>query len=284
MMRAAGPPPVSLAACLAASPAARAPPSRSNRSRRRRNTSRKARSGAIAARRISADRAGGAADCEKAVEPAPAPAPDRRLQLRRRRTDAAAASRRPSPPPPVGGLDAAAGGRAAADRLRRTGAGGPRAQPAARRPAALRRAQTATTSSRELATVTQLLTRQRTDANRVRLAVLYTLSRANPQDDQRAVQLLDNVARATPARRPSSSSRWCCRRRSQGRQRAVRDEQQKADTALQKLEALRQMERSLHPRSRAQRRRPAVPAAAGRRLGGGGSGGGSRRWQAVMKI
>src|SRR6185503_3055213 len=36
---------------------------------------------------------------------------------------------------------------------------------------------------RELANITQVLGRQRTDANRVRLAVLYTLSRANPQDD-----------------------------------------------------------------------------------------------------
>ena len=48
-----------------------------------------------------------------------------------------------------------------------------------------------------------------------------------------------------------------------GRQRAVREEQQKADAALQKLEALRQMERSLlRDRTRGGG-------------GGGGSGGGS---------
>ena len=47
-----------------------------------------------------------------------------------------------------------------------------------------------------------------------------------------------------------------------GRQRAVRDEQQKADAALQKLEALRQMERSLL--------RDRVRSGGG----GGGSGGG----------
>ena len=48
-----------------------------------------------------------------------------------------------------------------------------------------------------------------------------------------------------------------------GRQRAVRDEQLKADAALQKLEALRQMERSLL--------RDRVRSGGG---GGGGSGGG----------
>ena len=49
--------------------------------------------------------------------------------------------------------------------------------------------------------------------------------------------------------------------------RAVRDEQQKADAAVQKLEALRQMERSLL-RDRI-------------RSGGGGGGGGGveRRWR-----
>ena len=41
---------------------------------------------------------------------------------------------------------------------------------------------------RELAGATAGLARSRTDANRVRLAVLYTLVRATPQDDQRAQQ------------------------------------------------------------------------------------------------
>ncbi|HET9337689.1 MAG TPA: hypothetical protein VFQ55_01695, partial [Casimicrobiaceae bacterium] len=57
---------------------------------------------------------------------------------------------------------------------------------------------------RELNAATSALARERTDANRVRLAVLYTLSHASPQDDQRALQLLDNVARsgggATPVK------------------------------------------------------------------------------------
>ena len=51
---------------------------------------------------------------------------------------------------------------------------------------------------RELNTATQALARQRTDASRVRLAVLYTLAKSSPQDDQRALQLLENVAKSNP--------------------------------------------------------------------------------------
>src|SRR4029450_5412317 len=43
---------------------------------------------------------------------------------------------------------------------------------------------------RELTTSTQALTRQRTDANRVRLAVLYSLTKNSPQDDQRAPHVI----------------------------------------------------------------------------------------------
>ncbi len=98
---------------------------------------------------------------------------------------------------------------------------------------------------REFASATQALARQRTDANRVRLAVLYTLVRSSPQDDQRALQLFDNVAKSAP---PTSSIRHLAavlQAQVVERQRAVRDEQQKADAAIQKLEALREMERSL---------------------------------------
>jgi len=97
---------------------------------------------------------------------------------------------------------------------------------------------------RELAAATQALSRQRTDVNRVRLAVLYTLLRT-PQDDQRAVQLFENVAKGTAP--PAAVRQLAAVLHSQviERQRAVRDEQQKADSAIQKLEALRAMERSL---------------------------------------
>jgi hypothetical protein len=117
---------------------------------------------------------------------------------------------------------------------------------------------------RELANATQALGRQRTDANRIRLAVLYTLSRASPQDDQRALQLLDNVSRSNPGSPAVKQLAFVLQAQIVGRARAVRDEQQKADAALQKLEALRQMERSLI-RERAR-------SGGG---GGGGSGGGS---------
>jgi hypothetical protein len=113
---------------------------------------------------------------------------------------------------------------------------------------------------RELGNVTLVLGRQRTDANRVRLAVLYTLSRTNPQDDQRALQLLDNVAKSNPGSPAVKQLAFVLQAQISGRARAVREEQQKADAALQKLEALRQMERSLL-RDRA-------------RSGGGGGGGG----------
>jgi uncharacterized membrane protein YgcG len=98
---------------------------------------------------------------------------------------------------------------------------------------------------RELGTATQALTRQRTDANRVRLAVLYSLTKNSPQDDQRALQLLDNVAKngaGSPAVKQVAS---VLQAQIAERQRAVRDEQVKADAAIQKLEALRAMERSL---------------------------------------
>ena len=98
---------------------------------------------------------------------------------------------------------------------------------------------------RELAAATQALSRQRTDVNRVRLAVLYTLLRNSAQDDQRAVQLFENVAKNAPPTSPVRQLAAVLQSQVIERQRAVRDEQQKADAAIQKLEALRAMERSL---------------------------------------
>lgn len=116
---------------------------------------------------------------------------------------------------------------------------------------------------RELVAATQALSRQRTDVNRVRLAVLYTLLRT-PQDDQRAVQLFENVAKGTAP--PTAVRQLAAVLHSQviERQRAVRDEQQKADSAIQKLEALRAMERSLL--------RDRVRSGGGGGAGAGGSG------------
>jgi hypothetical protein len=98
---------------------------------------------------------------------------------------------------------------------------------------------------REIAAATQALGRQRTDVNRVRLAVLYTLLRSSPQDDQRALQLFENVAKNAPAPSPVRHLAAVLQAQVVERQHAVRDEQQKADAAIQKLEALREMERSL---------------------------------------
>ena len=117
---------------------------------------------------------------------------------------------------------------------------------------------------RERDNATATLTRQRTDANRVRLAVLYTLVHASPQDDQRALQLFDNVAHSNPGSTGIKQLAAVLQLQITERQKAVRDEQQKADKAIQKLEALREMERSLL--------RDRVRSGGG---GGGGGGGGS---------
>jgi hypothetical protein len=116
---------------------------------------------------------------------------------------------------------------------------------------------------RELANATAALGRQRTDANRVRLAVLYTLVRANPQDDLRALQLFENVAKSNPGPTPIKQLAAVLQAQVTERQKAVRDEQKKADEAIQKLEALRALERSLL--------RDRVRSGGG---GGGGAGGG----------
>ena len=113
---------------------------------------------------------------------------------------------------------------------------------------------------REQNAVTQLLARQRTDFNRIRLAVLLTLSKT-PQDDQRAVQLLETVVKSNPGTPAAKQLAAVMQVQVAERMRAVRDEQQKADAAVKKLEALRNMERDLL-RDRI-------------RSGGGGGGGGS---------
>jgi hypothetical protein len=118
---------------------------------------------------------------------------------------------------------------------------------------------------RELASASTALTRQRNDANRVRLAVLYTMLRTTPADDQRALQLFDNVAKNSPAPTPIKQLAAVLQAQVSERQKAIRDEQQKADKAIQKLEALRDMERSLM--------RDRVRSGGGGGGGGGGAGG-----------
>jgi hypothetical protein len=114
---------------------------------------------------------------------------------------------------------------------------------------------------RELAAMSQTVARTRSDANRVRLAVLHTLSRQSAQDDQRAMQLLEQVAKGNPGFPALKQLAAVLQAQVAERVRAVRDEQAKSEAALQKLEALRAMERSLL-RDRV-------------RSGGGGGGAGS---------
>jgi hypothetical protein len=130
---------------------------------------------------------------------------------------------------------------------------------------------------REITTATQTLNRQRTDANRVRLAVLYTHAKASPQDDQRALQLLENVAKSNPGSPAVKQVAIVLQAQIAERQRAVKDEQQKADMAIQKLEALRAMERSLmRDRIRGGGGAGAGGSGSGSGGGGGGGGGGGR--------
>ena len=109
------------------------------------------------------------------------------------------------------------------------------------------------------------LTRQRTDFNRIRLAVLHTLAKT-PQDDQRAVQLLRRVVKNNPGSPAAKQLAAVVQVQVAERMRAVRDEQQKADAAVKKLEALRNMERDLL--------RDRIRSGGGGGAGGGSSGGG----------
>ena len=98
---------------------------------------------------------------------------------------------------------------------------------------------------REAQAMTQAVARSRNDSNRVRLAVLYTLSRQGTQDDQRALQLFDAVAKSNPASPALRQLAAVLSAQVAERLRAVRDEQARSEAAIQKLEALRAMERSL---------------------------------------
>ena len=118
---------------------------------------------------------------------------------------------------------------------------------------------------REQNVVNQLLAKQRTDYNRIRLAVLLTLSKT-AQDDQRAMQLLESVIKSNPGSPAAKQLAAVVQVQVAERVRAVRDEQQKADAVQRKLEALRNMERDLL--------RDRIRSGGGGGGGGGSSGGG----------
>lgn len=114
---------------------------------------------------------------------------------------------------------------------------------------------------REQQAINQQVARTRSDAVRLRLGVLYTLTRQNVQDDQRALQLFDGIVKGNPGPTAVKQLAAVLSVQVAERIRAVKDEQARSEAAIQKLEALRAMERSLL-RDRV-------------RSGGGGGGAGS---------
>ena len=132
---------------------------------------------------------------------------------------------------------------------------------------------------REVTAATQTLNRQRTDANRVRLAVLFTLAKTSPQDDQRALQLLDNVAKSNPGSPAVKQVAVVLQAQISERLRAVQG--RAAEGRRRDSEARSAAGDGAQPdarsHSRRRRRRAAVAAAAGSSGGGGGGGGGRRR-------
>jgi len=120
---------------------------------------------------------------------------------------------------------------------------------------------------RELAAANQAVTRTRSDAARIRLAVLLTLPAAGPPDDARALSLLDSVVGKNAGNSSLKQIAAILYGQISERMRSVRDEQRKTAAAQEKLDALRAVERSLL----LERSRNAGGA------GGGGGGGGTGR-------
>ena len=119
---------------------------------------------------------------------------------------------------------------------------------------------------RELAAANLALTRSRSDANRMRLAMLLTLPTAGPPDDARALSLLEPIVGRSGNASPMKQIASLLHAQIAERARSVREEQRKTAVAQEKLDALRAVERSLLlERSR---------NAGG---GGGGGGGGTGR-------
>jgi len=124
---------------------------------------------------------------------------------------------------------------------------------------------------RELAAATQAANRSRTDATRIRLALLLTFPGTGAQDDARALALLDAVIGRNAAASPLKQLASVLSAQIAERIRGVRDEQRRTAAAQEKLDALRSVERSLlMERSRN------GGGGSGAGGGGGGTGGGSR--------
>lgn len=120
---------------------------------------------------------------------------------------------------------------------------------------------------RELTATTAALNRGRTDANRIRLAILLTLPAAGPTDDGRALTLLDSVTGRPGGASPLKQLAVVLYAQISERQRGMSEERKKSAAAQEKLDQLRAVERSLL----LERNRNAGGA------GGGGGGGGTGR-------
>jgi hypothetical protein len=119
---------------------------------------------------------------------------------------------------------------------------------------------------RELANANVAMNRTRSDANRIRVAMLLTLPSAGPPDDPRALSLLEPIVSKSGNASPLKQIATILYAQIVERARSVREEQKKTAAAQEKLDALRAVERSLLlERSR---------NAGG---GGGGGGGGTGR-------
>jgi hypothetical protein len=117
---------------------------------------------------------------------------------------------------------------------------------------------------RELSAAGQAVTRGRTEANRVRLAVLLTMPATGASDDARALTLLDGVVKGggnSPVKQLASVLYI----QVSERVRNVAEERRKTAAAQEKLDQLRAVERSLL----LERNRNAGGAGGG---GGGGTG------------
>jgi hypothetical protein len=118
---------------------------------------------------------------------------------------------------------------------------------------------------RELASANLAMNRTRNDANRIRVAMLLTLSNAGAPDDPRALSLLEPIVSKSGNSSSLKQIAIVLYAQIVERTRSVREEQKKTAAAQEKLDALRAVERSLL----LERSRNAGGGSAG---GGGGTG------------
>ncbi|MGH8714798.1 MAG: hypothetical protein ACREYB_12400 [Casimicrobiaceae bacterium] len=118
---------------------------------------------------------------------------------------------------------------------------------------------------RELAAANQTNNRARSDANRIRLAVLLTMPAAGPPDDSRALALLESVSGKNGGTSPLKQFALVLYAQVAERVRNVGEERKRSALAQEKLDQLRAVERSLL----LERSRNAGGAGGG---GGGGTG------------